>query len=64
MKQLITEVPKQATTHSHRWQIVEGGSGDPKKVMMVCAEEGCTATKLVDRPVVKESVHEKPVLLG
>lgn len=48
----------------HDWQKVEGGSDDPSKVMMVCKKEGCSASKLVNKPVVQEAAEGKKLLLG
>jgi len=64
-KTLTEELPSSgAQQHIHEFQVLEGGSNDPSKIALVCKKEGCTATKLVDKPKVHESKGQKPLLCG
>lgn len=66
MKKILTEVRPSSGDegHTHEWQVLEGGTTDSTKIALVCKREGCTATKLVNKPKVQESQGEKPLLLG
>jgi hypothetical protein len=66
MKKILTEVRPSsgADSHEHKFQVLEGGTQDPTKIALVCTVDGCTATKLVNKPKVQESKGEKPLLLG
>jgi len=66
MKKILTEeLPSSGDVgHTHEWQVLEGGTTDSTKIALVCRKDGCTATKLVNKPKVQESKGEKPLLLG
>lgn len=58
---LTEERPSSGTMHEHKWQILED-RGD--HMVLVCAHDGCAATKRVEKPQQVESVGQKPLLLG
>ena len=60
---LTEETPSSGVNaHEHKWQ--KAGEHDKQNDIYVCACEGCNKSKLVTKPKLDESKHEKPLLLG
>lgn len=66
MKKTITEqLPSSGEREcDHQWTVVEGGSQDASKTLLVCKKVNCGASKLIEKPVVQEAKQGKKILLG
>lgn len=59
---VIREDMPVGANHTHDWQVLKE---DANEMVLVCRCEGCSATKKVPKPRVKESGSKvKPVLMG
>jgi hypothetical protein len=66
MKKTLTEVlPSSGGCEcDHQWQVVEGGSQDANKTLLVCKKANCGASKIIVKPTVQEAKQGKKILLG
>lgn len=61
-KTLTEELPSSGNKgHTHDWQKIDEKNGE---ITLVCRCEGCNETKVVKKPVLKESGKSKKLLLG
>jgi len=64
-KTLTEELPSSGGREcDHQWQVVEDGSKDSGKTLLVCKKANCGASKLIDKPKVQEARQGKKILLG
>jgi len=66
MKKTITEqLPSSGEREcDHQWQVVENGTQDPSKTLLVCKKANCGVSKIIVKSVVHEAKQGKKILLG